>query len=43
MVVIEGALMAHVNPASFYGLFGLAAIIPAYRAFRLMRTFLGRF
>jgi hypothetical protein len=43
MFVPDGALMAHVQPSQFYGLLALAAIVPASKAFRLIRTFLGRF
>lgn len=42
MVVLADATMAHVAVTQFYGLVGLVAIIPAYKSFQLLRSFLGR-
>ncbi len=34
--------MAHVDVSQFYNLVALAGIIPAWRGFLFLRTFLGR-
>lgn len=41
MSVIDGASMAHVAWSELWALWGLALVVPAARAFRLVRSFLG--
>lgn len=41
MLEVEGASMAHVAWSQFWPLWGLALAVPASRAFRLIRSFLG--
>lgn len=41
MLVVEGASMAHVDWAQFWPLWTLGLAVPARRALRFMRAFLG--
>lgn len=41
MAVVAEASMAHVAWVEFWPLWGLALAVPASRAFRLIRSFLG--
>ena len=43
MQIVSGASMVHVAWSQFYPLIGLLTIIPAFKAFRFARIFLGRF
>jgi hypothetical protein len=41
VVIHDGASFASVDWSQLWGLWGLAAAVPAYRGFRLVRAFFG--